>query len=94
MVSNSALAAVCVRTGLHAYLLYESYALGNSIQSYAEQLETRRQEEHQKAVRDGRPPGQYWLDMEPPKVCLQLVPEQNVPEQNELTHDYRSFLML
>ncbi|KAG1820277.1 uncharacterized protein BJ212DRAFT_1266415 [Suillus subaureus] len=73
MVSNSALAAVCVRTGLHAYLLYESYALGNSIQSYAEQLETRRQEEHQKAVRDGRPPGQYWLDMEPPKILSDVV---------------------
>lgn len=88
MVSNSALAAVCVRTGLHAYLLYESYTLANSIQSYAEQLETRRQEEHQKAIRDGRPPGQYWLDMEPPKVYLQLA-----SERNELTHDYRSFLM-
>lgn len=73
MVSNSALAAVCVQTGLHAYLLYESYALGNSIQSYAEQLETRRQEEHQKAVRDGRPPGQYWLDMEPPKILSDVV---------------------
>ncbi|KAG2369893.1 hypothetical protein BDR07DRAFT_1447280 [Suillus spraguei] len=73
MVSNSALAAVCVRTGLHAYLLYESYALGNSIQSYAEQLETRCQEEYQKAVRDGRPPGQYWLDMEPPKILSDVV---------------------
>ncbi|KAG1874526.1 hypothetical protein DFJ58DRAFT_315470 [Suillus subalutaceus] len=73
MVSNSALAAVCVRTGLHAYLLYESYALGNSIQSYAEQLETKRQEEHHKAVRDGRPPGQYWLDMEPPKILSDVV---------------------
>ncbi|KAG1892562.1 hypothetical protein F4604DRAFT_1875874 [Suillus subluteus] len=73
MVSNSALAAVCVRTGLHAYLLYESYALGNSIQSYAEQLETKRQEEHHKAVRDGRSPGQYWLDMEPPKILSDVV---------------------
>lgn len=73
MVSNSALAAVCVRTGLHAYLLYESYTLANSIQSYAEQLETRCQEEHQKAIRDGRPPGQYWLDMEPPKILSDVV---------------------
>jgi endoribonuclease Dicer len=47
--------------------------MGNSIQSYAEQLEARHQEEYQRAARDGRPPGQYWLDLEPPKVCLCLV---------------------
>lgn len=73
MVSNSALAAVCVRTRLHEYLLYESYAMGNSIQSYTEQLEVKRQEEYERAVKDGRHPGQYWLDLEPPKVCLCFV---------------------
>ncbi|KAG1753945.1 uncharacterized protein EDB91DRAFT_1287021 [Suillus paluster] len=73
MVSNSALAAICVRTGLHEYLLYESYALGNSIQSYVEQLEARHQEEYQRAARDGRPPGQYWLNMEPPKILSDVV---------------------
>jgi len=73
MVSNSALAAVCVSTRLHEHLVYESYAMGNSIQLYAEQLEARRQEEYQRAVRDGEHPGQYWLDLEPPKASLRLV---------------------
>ncbi|OJA16985.1 hypothetical protein AZE42_00577 [Rhizopogon vesiculosus] len=73
MVSNSALATVCVRTGLHEYPLYESYTMGNNIRSYAEQLEARRQEESQRAVREGRPLGQYWLDLEPPKILSDVV---------------------
>lgn len=68
MVSNSALAAVCVWSGLHQYLLFESPYLENSIRSYASELEVRQQNEYAEAKIEGRPPGQYWLDIEPPKV--------------------------
>lgn len=68
MVSNSALAAICVWSGLHEHLLYESYPLAASIQEYVTTLKAKQNEEYQAAEREGRSPGQYWLEIEPPKV--------------------------
>jgi endoribonuclease Dicer len=68
MVSNSALAAVCISSGLHDYLLFESYSLASNIQAYADQLKNKQAEEYTLAREEGRPPGQYWLESEPPKV--------------------------
>jgi len=70
MVSNSALAAVCVWSGLQEYLLFESSQLSSSIQNYANELKERQEKEYELAMEEGRSPGQYWLDMEPPKVRL------------------------
>jgi len=70
MVSNSALAAVCVWSGLQEYLLFESNQLSNGIQTYANELKERQEKEYALAGEEGRPPGQYWLDTEPPKVRL------------------------
>lgn len=68
MVSNSALAAVCVWSGLQKHLLFESYILAGSIQVYADELNAKQAAEYALAEKEGRPPGQYWLDIEPPKV--------------------------
>jgi endoribonuclease Dicer len=68
MVSNSALAAVCVWSGLQEHLLFESYTLGGSIQAYADELKVKQAKEYELAKKDNRPPGQYWLEIEPPKV--------------------------
>jgi hypothetical protein len=70
MVSNSALAAVCVWSGLQEYLLFESSQLSSSIQSYADELKERQEKEYELAKEEARSPGQYWLDTEPPKVHL------------------------
>ena len=70
MVSNSALAAVCVWSGLQEYLLFESSKLSSSIQNYANELKERQEKEYELAKEEGRSPGQYWLDTEPPKVRL------------------------
>jgi endoribonuclease Dicer len=68
MVSNSVLAAICVWSGLHQHLLYESYVLANSIREYVTKLEAKQAGEYEAAERESRAPGQYWLDIEPPKV--------------------------
>jgi len=68
MVSNSALAAVCVWSGLQKYLLFESSQLEHGIQSYVNELNAKQAEEYVLAEQEGRSPGQYWLDLEPPKV--------------------------
>lgn len=68
MVSNAALAAVCVWAGLHEHLLFESYTLAADIQAYADGLKTKQMAEYELASREGRSPGQYWVDVEPPKV--------------------------
>ena len=68
MVSNSTLAAVCVYSGLHEHLLFESPNIASSIQAYSEQLDTVQRMEYDLAENEGRLPGQYWLDIEQPKV--------------------------
>ncbi|KAH9853812.1 ribonuclease III [Lenzites betulinus] len=75
MVSNRALAAFCVHTGLHAHLRFASEQLDDAIRRYAGALAALRQSEYAAAAREERLPGQYWLDvpMEPPKCLSDLV---------------------
>ncbi|KAF8192503.1 ribonuclease III domain-containing protein [Pholiota molesta] len=73
MVSNSALAAVCVWSGLQEYLLFESPYLENSIRAYANELKEKQAKEYALAEAEGRSPGQYWLDIEPPKALSDVV---------------------
>jgi len=68
MVSNSALAAVSVWSGLHEHLLFESSQLEYSIRSYVNELKTKKDREYDLAAQEGRSPGQYWLEIDPPKV--------------------------
>ena len=68
MVSNTTLAALCVWSGLHEHLMFDSYILANSIQLYADRVKVRQVEEYAFAENENRLPGQYWLDIEPPKV--------------------------
>ncbi|KAH9482923.1 Dicer-like protein 1 [Psilocybe cubensis] len=73
MVSNSALAAVCVWSGLQNHLLFESPILATSIQTYINELKDRQEKEYALAEQEGRNPGQYWLDIEPPKALSDVV---------------------
>jgi endoribonuclease Dicer len=68
MVSNSALAAVSVSSGLHEYLLFESSQLEYGIRSYVTELKAKKDKEYELAKQEGRSPGQYWLEIEPPMV--------------------------
>jgi endoribonuclease Dicer len=86
MVSNSTLAALCIWSGLQEHLMFESYHLGNSIQAYADQLKAKQAEEHELATRDNRAPGQYWLEIDPPKVWSFLTqPVRNWMRQQALS---------
>lgn len=70
MVTNFALAAICVEIGLYKYMIYESPSLGAEIDDYVNQLQRARDLEYKMADNEGRPPGQYWVDLEPPKVTF------------------------
>lgn len=76
MVSNVTLAAVCVWSGLHEYLLFESGALEENILAYADQLKEQQKRAYEQASRENRAPGQYWVEVEPPKVSLKLVSQR------------------
>lgn len=71
MVSNAALAALCVSCGLYKYLHFESYALATTFEAYAQQLETKRLEAE--AAAEDSLPRQHWLQVEPPKVIKEIV---------------------
>ncbi|KAL5508450.1 DCL1_2 [Sanghuangporus vaninii] len=73
MVSNAALAAVCIWSGLHEHLLFESASLENNIQAYADELYDKQMAEYEQATREDRQPGQYWVDIEPPKALSDVV---------------------
>jgi len=73
MVSNSALAAACVFSGLHEHFAHESPLLGITIQQYISKLQSHQKKEYEAAASEGRSPGQYWLGLEAPKVCFLRV---------------------
>lgn len=78
MVSNSALAAVCVWAGFHDHLLFDSLTLGSTIQSYIDNLKAKQKREYELAAKEGRSPGQYWLEIEPPKVITNKIVDLNI----------------
>ncbi|KAI6105665.1 hypothetical protein F5141DRAFT_1189462 [Pisolithus sp. B1] len=73
MVSNSALAALCVSSGLYEHLHYDSHSLARSFEAYVKKVEARRLQETRLAAQNERSPGQYWLDIESPKALSDLV---------------------
>lgn len=68
MVSNHALAALCVHLGLHEHIQYTQNQIGNTIKTYIARLRALQKTEYDLAKVEQRSPGQYWLDIEPPKV--------------------------
>lgn len=68
MVANSTLAAVCVYSGFHQFLIFESQTIANSITQYSDALRNAEQADKARAKLEGRMSGQYWLDIEQPKV--------------------------
>jgi endoribonuclease Dicer len=71
MVSNAALAALCVSSGLHKHLHFDSYALATTFETYAQQVEANRLEA-EVAAADSLP-RPHWLQFEPPKVVERTV---------------------
>lgn len=84
MVSNSTLAAVCVDAGLHEYLMFESLTLANAMDAYAVKIKQKQREEYALAEREGSAPGQYWLDIEGPKVGVSSSPSNGIRRLNTL----------
>lgn len=73
MVSNHTLAALCVHHGLHKHVQYANFSVDN-VKGYIFRLENLRKVEYERAVAEQRSPGQYWLEVEPPKVSVpQLI---------------------
>jgi hypothetical protein len=70
MCNNRALAAVCVSSGLYKHLMHESDSLAVSIQAYASTIEVKRKGEERLSATQGRSRGQYWLQVEAPKVVV------------------------
>lgn len=68
MISNETLAAFCVDVGLYNYFRHASPEVGAAISAYMHKIEKAKRDEYASAEQDGRLPGQYWLNTNPPKV--------------------------
>ncbi|KAG6813492.1 hypothetical protein H0H92_010517 [Tricholoma furcatifolium] len=78
MVSNSALAALCVCSGLHEHFVHNSQPLQSSIYDYVLKLKASQAKAYRDAEVEGRLPGQFWEEINAPKVgetCLSDVVE-------------------
>ena len=73
MVSNSVLAALCVKCGVHQLMDTRAYGISNSLDVYVSAVTTALQEEQRVSSREGRPPGQYWLRIQTPNVCPSIL---------------------
>ncbi|KAJ3766364.1 hypothetical protein FB446DRAFT_794179 [Lentinula raphanica] len=73
MVSNTTLAALCVLSGLHHHLLFGSDKLAHDIREYENLVIQAQNEEYAAAEKEGRPCGQFWHNIESPKVLGDLL---------------------
>ncbi|PSR73594.1 hypothetical protein PHLCEN_2v10513 [Hermanssonia centrifuga] len=73
MVSNATLATICVSMGLYKHAQHASLDLTNSIAAYMEQVRVLQDREYKLAAGENRQPGQFWLEIEPPKVLSDVV---------------------
>jgi len=74
MVSNSALAALCVKCGIHQLVDTRAYGISKSFNAYVSAVTKALEGEQRASSREGRPPGQYWLRIQTTKVgSLTLV---------------------
>lgn len=68
MVSNSILTAFCVEMGFHKFLIHDNHPLSVTISEYVEKIANAKANEESASRRERRPMGQYWSDIETPKV--------------------------
>ncbi|CDZ96522.1 dsRNA-specific nuclease Dicer and related ribonucleases [Phaffia rhodozyma] len=73
MVSNNAISAFCVESGLYKGLLQESGRIDKEIHNYASRAQAARQREEHEAKVEDRMPRIYWADEEAPKVTSDVV---------------------
>ncbi|KAJ7601032.1 hypothetical protein C8J56DRAFT_24327 [Mycena floridula] len=74
MVSNAALATICLNSGLASHVRVSDFPdLAEATREYATTLEGMRSKEYELAQREGRNPGQYWSDIEPIKPLSDAV---------------------
>jgi len=68
MVSNSALAALCVKCGIHQFVDTRGHGASHNLNAYVSAVTAALREEQRASSREGRPRGQYWLRLQPPKA--------------------------
>lgn len=73
MVSNPPLATLCVTSGMYEFVEAGPHHLGDSLKRFVEEVLARRDKEFELAAKENRSPGQYWLDIECPKVPFHLM---------------------
>ena len=80
MVNNIALGALCIECGLDKFIIHDSTSLQKSIDAYRADAKKAQKLEYDLAEAEGRMPGQYWVDLEPPKVCACHDCEHSCPD--------------
>lgn len=68
MVSNSALAALCVKCGIHQLVDTRAHGISHNVKAYVSAVTTALHEERRASSQEGRHPAQYWLRFQSPEV--------------------------
>ncbi|KAI0091960.1 hypothetical protein BDY19DRAFT_1027492 [Irpex rosettiformis] len=72
MVSNQTLAALCVLTSLHEAVQCGG-DIGRAITAYGKRINGLKAQEYKSATTERRLPGQFWLEVEPPKILSDII---------------------
>ncbi|GAA5854193.1 hypothetical protein JCM8547_001729, partial [Rhodosporidiobolus lusitaniae] len=73
VASSDTLAALAVHLGLDCYLIYQNDTLAINLAEYRKRVVLAREEEMESAKREDRQPPPYWLTLDPPKACADIV---------------------
>ncbi|KAI0786396.1 hypothetical protein C8Q75DRAFT_271436 [Abortiporus biennis] len=73
MVTNPTLAVVSVTSGLYQCIQYNGSDIKQSIDDFVLKVQHARDEELKAVSQENREPGQYWTELDPPKILSDVV---------------------
>lgn len=68
MINNHTAASFCVHLGLNEFAVFDHTLVQRAITEYVPRIKRAKEKEEELAKSEGRDPGQYWAEIDPPKV--------------------------
>ncbi|KAL7411089.1 hypothetical protein BDY24DRAFT_397668 [Mrakia frigida] len=73
MINNHTAASFCVHLGLNEFAVFDNTLVQRAITEYVPRIKRAKEKEEELAKSEGRDPGQYWAEIDPPKLLGDVV---------------------
>jgi endoribonuclease Dicer len=74
MTANTTLAAICIESGLYRHMHAGPPTTTSAVAGYAARLDVARRQEQARLAQEGQRPGQFWVNLDEPKVLILFDP--------------------